>query len=143
MTTSGSCHCGATRFELDFAPKSVTNCNCTFCSKRGALWAYYTPDQVRFTALEQRATYSRSGFNKHHFCTVCGCTTYSETPTWTLEGGPDLEHPRISINARLLDDIDIDAIEMERIDGRHLWLGRLPRPRQGGLCSCEPLAYAS
>src|SRR5262249_45128110 len=43
----GSCHCGNTQFEVSEAPASVTRCTCSLCSKRGALWAYYTPAQFR------------------------------------------------------------------------------------------------
>lgn len=38
----GSCHCGQTQFEVSEAPASVTRCTCSLCSKRGALWAYYS-----------------------------------------------------------------------------------------------------
>jgi hypothetical protein len=47
MTIKGSCHCGNTRFEASEPPSSVTRCTCSLCSKRGALWAYYTPAQFR------------------------------------------------------------------------------------------------
>ena len=39
MTIVGKCHCGATQFEIEAAPESVTSCTCSFCSKTGALWA--------------------------------------------------------------------------------------------------------
>ena len=42
MPIKGSCHCGATQFEVTEPPASVTRCTCSFCSKRGALHAYYT-----------------------------------------------------------------------------------------------------
>ena len=41
----GSCHCGQTQFEVSALPADVTRCSCSLCSKRGALWAYYTPAQ--------------------------------------------------------------------------------------------------
>ena len=37
MAITASCHCGATQFQVSEAPSSVTDCNCTFCAKRGAL----------------------------------------------------------------------------------------------------------
>ena len=46
----GSCHCGNTQFEVSAAPSGVTRCTCSLCSKRGALWAYYTPAQFRLTS---------------------------------------------------------------------------------------------
>lgn len=40
MATRGSRHCGATQFTVAKRPETVTRCTCSFCSKRGALWAY-------------------------------------------------------------------------------------------------------
>jgi hypothetical protein len=56
MTISGSCHCKATVFEVSEAPANVTKCTCSFCSKRGALWAYYAPSQ--FSLLTPQANLS-------------------------------------------------------------------------------------
>ncbi len=80
MAIKGSCHCGNTQFEVSEAPTGVTRCTCSLCSKRGALWAYYTPAQFRLTTpLEKVATYRwGSRTVKHHFCADCGCGTYSE-----------------------------------------------------------------
>ena len=41
MTVKGSCHCGATQFTGAKRPDTISRCTCSFCSKRGALWAYY------------------------------------------------------------------------------------------------------
>lgn len=121
MGVLGSCHCKATRFELDVAPTGLTRCTCTICSKRGALWAYYSPGQVRFAADDAKATYRwRSRVVKHNFCGACGCTTYSESPDFST-GEPDFDRPRIAINARLLDDFDVDAVPITVIDGKNLW----------------------
>lgn len=51
MTIKGSCHCGKTSFEIyGDVPEQLTHCTCSFCSKRGALYAYYQPDQFRVNA---------------------------------------------------------------------------------------------
>ena len=47
MKLTGSCHCGATKFEVSEAPASVTRCTCSICSKLGVLWAYYRPENFR------------------------------------------------------------------------------------------------
>lgn len=122
MTLQGSCHCGKTRFEVTEAPTEVTRCTCSYCSKRGGLWAYYTPEQFRLlTPLKDVATYRwNTGMIAHHFCATCGCTTYGESPSW-VDFKPDFEHPKISINARLLDDFDLDAVPVSVIDGKNLW----------------------
>ena len=91
MPIKGSCHCGNTQFEVSEAPSDVTRCTCSLCSKRGVLWAYYTPAQFRLTSSpENVATYLwGSRTVKHHFCANCGCGTYSESPDWPT-GKPDL-----------------------------------------------------
>ncbi|MGH6862123.1 MAG: GFA family protein [Phyllobacterium sp.] len=121
MRIHASCHCGAIKFELSDAPASVTRCTCTFCTKRGALWAYYLPDQVVLDAAPQAdAVYAQGGMNRHHHCLVCGCGTYSQIPSWT-DYKPDFEKPRIGVNIRLFDDFDTARLPVETIDGRNLW----------------------
>jgi len=56
MTLKGSCHCGATQFEIAEAPAKVARCTCSFCSKRGALWAYYSPEQFNLTTARDRVS---------------------------------------------------------------------------------------
>lgn len=122
MGLQGSCHCGRTRFEVDAAPATVTRCTCSICSKRGALWAYYTPDSFRLlTPASDVATYRwQSKTVKLNFCATCGCSTFNESPDWST-GEPDFGHPKIGVNARLFDDFDLDAVPVETIDGRNLW----------------------
>lgn len=122
MIITGSCHCRATVFEVTAAPEAVTRCTCSLCSKRGALWAYYQPSQFRLkTSRDTMATYMwGSRTVKHHFCPVCGCGTFTDTPDFG-SGSPDFDNPRVSINARLLDDFDLDAVEVVVIDGKNLW----------------------
>jgi len=121
MTIKGRCYCGATAFEIETAPESVTFCTCSFCSRTGALWAYYTPAEVRFTRLEHDALFAPQ-LNRHHFCSVCGMTTFGESPSWDLETKqPDFTKPKLAINARLLDDFDLADVRHETIDGRNLW----------------------
>ena len=118
---TGSCHCGGTKIEVSEAPSSVTSCNCTFCSKRGALWAYYDPEQVKLVADEHRATYQRPGRPAvHHHCAVCGCSTWSDSPLW-VGGKPHPSKRRVLVNARLLDDFDLAAVPVQQIDGRNRW----------------------
>lgn len=122
MVVKGSCHCGATQFEVDEAPREVTRCTCTLCSKRGALWAYFKPAQFRLTTpREQVSTYRwQTRMVQQHFCGICGCGTFSESPDFT-SGQPDFDNPRVGVNARLLDDFDLDAVPVTVIDGRNLW----------------------
>ena len=100
MPIIGSCHCRATTFEVTEAPATLTQCTCSFCSKRGALWGYYAPDQVAFSSTDHLGTYRwGSRTVKHHFCAICGCGTYTETPDWST-GEPDSGSSTLLTNVR-------------------------------------------
>jgi hypothetical protein len=122
MAIKGSCHCKATQFEVSEAPESVTRCTCSFCSKRGALHAYYPAEQFKLTTARDRvSTYQWRSFTvQHHHCAICGCGTYSEIPDFST-GVPDFSNPKVSVNARLFDDFELDAVPVVTIDGRNGW----------------------
>lgn len=121
MTLKGSCHCGAIRFELATPPREVVRCNCSICAKRGALWAYYSADQVRLSVdPDQLASYRwGEALMTFHHCSRCGCSTHNEGPEWG-DGAPDPVRRRVTVNARLLDDFDLDAAAVREVDGRNL-----------------------
>ncbi len=115
---AGSCHCGAHRFTAP-APDSVTVCNCSICSKRGAVSAYYAPGAVTLETRPDALDAYQWGdrMMTFHHCAVCGCPVFSDAPEWTDEAGT--VHPRrITLNARLFDDFDLDAVPVRRVDGR-------------------------
>lgn len=122
MPLKGSCHCGATQFEVPHAPTSVTRCTCTFCSKRGALHAYYTPAQFTLTTARNRvSTYQWNTYAvEHNYCAICGCGTYSVSPDFST-GKPDFDNMKVGVNARLFDDFDVESVKVDVIDGRNLW----------------------
>lgn len=120
----GSCHCGKTAFEIDGEiPAKLTRCTCSFCSKRGALYAYYSPEKLRLTSSEGRdSTYRwQSKMVAHHFCATCGCGTYSDTPDFKPDGTWDGVTRRIGVNARLFDDYDAASAPFFVLDGKNLW----------------------
>ena len=122
MPIKGSCHCRATQFEVNEAPASVTRCTCSFCAKRGPLWAYYAPDQFKLTTARDRvSTYQwRSYTVHHHHCAIGGCGTYTESPEW-VGGKPDPVKRKIGVNARLFDEFDLDKVPVQVLDGKNLW----------------------
>ena len=68
-----------------------------------------------------KATYRwGSKIGKHNFCGECGCSTYCESPDFST-GEPDHDKPKLSINARLFDNLDLDAVPVTVIDGKNLW----------------------
>jgi hypothetical protein len=122
MKLTGSCHCGATKFEVAAAPSSVTRCTCSICSKLGALWAYYRPEDFKLQERPSCETTYRWNTRTvaFNFCSACGCTTYTETPDWST-GEPDFDNPRIAVNAHLFDDFNLQAVPVDVIDGKNQW----------------------
>ncbi|MBD2114137.1 MULTISPECIES: GFA family protein [Cyanophyceae] len=123
MAIAGSCHCGKTAFRIEGEiPEQLTRCTCSFCSKRGALWAYYQPDQFQVVTPTDDAIYRwQSKLVAHHFCPTCGCGTFSDSPAFELDGSWDKSSRRIGVNARLFDDFDAEEALVVVIDGKNLW----------------------
>ena len=46
MELEGRCHCGACRIIVPRPPESVTQCNCSLCSKTGFQGIYFAPEVV-------------------------------------------------------------------------------------------------
>lgn len=124
MTIKGSCHCGATAFEIEGAiPPQLTRCTCSFCAKRGAVTAAFSPAQFRLDPPPGgESTYRwNTRTVAHHFCPMCGCATYTDTPDFQTDGSWDGHTRRIVVNARLFNDFDAASAEVTVIDGKHLW----------------------
>jgi hypothetical protein len=121
---TGSCHCGKTAFRIrGDTPEKLTWCTCSFCSRRGALLAYYRPDQFDVTTpAGDDATYRwNTKLVAHHFCPACGCATYTDSPDFKPDGSWDKKTRRIGVNARLFDDFDAASAPVAVVDGKHLW----------------------
>jgi hypothetical protein len=124
MTITGSCHCGKIAFRIEGdIPAKLTQCTCSLCSKRGALWAYYQPSQFQVTTPStDDATYRwNTKLVAHHFCSQCGCTTFSDSPAFELDGSWDKSIRRIGVNARLFDNFEAASAPVTIIDGKNLW----------------------
>lgn len=122
VTHSGGCHCGRVRFEV-IAPKrlSVSECNCSICSKAGYLHLVVPAD--RFKLLSGSDTLKTYSFNthtaKHLFCSVCGVKSF-----YVPRSHPD----GISVNARCIDSQTIEELKVTSINGRE-WEAQYPKGR--------------
>lgn len=71
---TGSCHCGAVRFEItsDFA--ELTTCDCSICRRKNALMVKVHESDFRLLAgQEQLSAYQFHTFTAtHYFCRTCG-----------------------------------------------------------------------
>jgi hypothetical protein len=98
--------------QLSERPTEVFECSCSICRKLGALWAYYSRDEVVF---EKGAGTTRTyTWNKRwiefHSCATCGCTTH-----W-VPTDPEVRH-RMGVNARLIDGLSRANTQLRHFDG--------------------------
>ncbi len=132
MTLSATCHCGATAIDLPGHPTAAKRCNCTYCARTGAVWAYYRPGELAFRAQGEDRTYSAGGLNQHHFCGRCGMQTWGDSPDWAslynADGTPKNGDARgmpteriYAVNLRLVDGLDWSRVAIEEVDGLNSW----------------------
>ena len=113
-TYAGGCQCGRVRYEatLDLE-KPVISCNCSMCGRSGTLLTFIPAD--RFRLLSGDDALSDYQFNKHvihhKFCGTCGIKSFA------LGKGKD-GADTVAINARCLDDVDLDALKVNKFDGK-------------------------
>jgi hypothetical protein len=124
MPITGSCHCGNTAFEIvGDLPEKLTRCTCSFCSKRGMLYAYYKSAQFRLTTPDVNGAVYRwkTMMVAHNFCATCGCGIFSDSPDFKPDKSWDGKTRRIGVNARLFDNFDAAVAPVQVIDGKTLW----------------------
>ena len=119
-TYSGSCQCGAVRFEADLDVSAGTvKCNCSICW-RMRLWSVRArPEAFRLTAGEPELTdYRGNNAVAHHlFCRHCGAHPFEWVDVPNMTGGKYL-----NINLACLDGLDIGelmAAPVTYLDGRN------------------------
>lgn len=120
-TYLGSCHCNAVQFEVEAELDHVRSCDCSVCTKRGALTFRIAPEQLRLlTPWEALATYqwgTRTGCD--YFCRCCGVLPFRRPSAPTADELRD-GMPRFdgwAINVRCLEGVDVDALPVKRIQG--------------------------
>jgi len=88
MTLTGDCHCGRNAFEIQGElPEKLTRRTCSFCSKRGRLYACYQTDQLKVTEAKSGGIYRwQTKLVAHHFCSACGWSLYSDSPAFDPDG---------------------------------------------------------
>jgi hypothetical protein len=119
---SGGCHCGRVRFEVSAPSRlSVSECNCSICSKSGYL--HLIVPKSRFRLLQGEEFLTTYTFNthaaKHFFCSMCGVKSFYVPRS----------HPNgYSVNARCLDDGTVETLTIEPFNGRE-WESQYPQGR--------------
>ena len=114
-TYSGGCHCGRVSFQATTDLALVGHCNCSICTKRGALWAFVKPPQFKLLKGEDALTdYQFGKKNIHHlFCQSCGVGSFSH-------GLAPNGEETFAINVRCLDGVDTESLKLTPFDGKKL-----------------------
>lgn len=122
-TYTGSCHCGAVRFEADLDLDEGSNrCNCSYCAKARA-WFAFAKGAERFRLVEGAAVtqyrWTPPGMPEPHlvfsFCRVCGVRTFARGNLESLGG---IFHA-IAVPTLDLSPEQFAAIPVRYLDGRN------------------------
>ena len=109
-TYTGSCHCGAVRFEIETDLPEFTMCDCSMCRRRNALMVKV--HESRFTLLAGEAALAEYQFHtrtaRHFFCKVCGIYPFHRKRVT-----PD----HLGVNVHCLHDLDLSGIPVRQAVG--------------------------
>jgi hypothetical protein len=141
---SGSCHCGAIRFEaaIDLAPPgersepdaavwwtTTFRCNCSYCAKTRYWKAFVSAADFRWVSGRETAgNYQFAGREiDHHFCATCGVQPFARSSLAQLGG------EFYCVNIACLDGVDDATLARAPIayeDGRNDAWNRPPAETQ-------------
>ena len=112
MKYSGSCHCGAVKYDVEMDPEQLITCNCSICLKKGIRMAFAASDQ--FNLIQGQDHLSDYQFGKHSihhlFCKTCGIGSFSKGKQ---PGGPEM----VCINVNCLENADFSKLPVMEYDG--------------------------
>jgi hypothetical protein len=105
QTVKGTCHCKAVEFEVDLVNgfENIRRCNCSICSRKGAIMAGVPLERLRVTLGAKKLSLYQWNTKtaKHYFCGVCGIYTHHQRRSVPTEYG---------FNLACIEGIDLAAI---------------------------------
>jgi hypothetical protein len=121
----GSCHCGKVRFEVDVDATAGTMCNCSVCTKLGAVSTLVKP--AAFRLLEGEASLGAyewgAKISRRFFCWECGVYCFGRGHLEEVGGD------YVSVHLNCLDGIELTDVSLSYWDGRHDSWQAGPRPK--------------
>lgn len=115
MIYRGSCHCGGVAYAVEGELTAVVSCNCSICSRKGALlWAVPRANVSVERGADRLASYTFNSHNiVHRFCTTCGMHPFAEHDS--ADDGP-----QAYVNIRCLEGVEPAALSIIAFDGRSM-----------------------
>ncbi len=113
MTTyTGSCHCGAVKYEFDADVKEGMVCNCSHCHRKGFVLFFAPKESFRLLAGEgaQFEYFFNKNAIRHLTCSTCGVQSYAE----------GVAFPQNAINLRCVEGIDLDTLPITKYNGKEM-----------------------
>ncbi|GAA4754114.1 GFA family protein [Sphingomonas daechungensis] len=110
----GACHCGSATWTLEGDPGSITACNCSLCSRYGALWAYDFEGE-RIGIKGATSAYRRPG-KVEPALEILFCASCANVVAWRglrLEAG----RRRMAVNIRLAPFEAVADLPVDHFDG--------------------------
>jgi hypothetical protein len=108
-----SCHCGDVVAEIDADIVDGMECNCSHCSRKGFILAFFPRAKVNIRSAPGATT--RYNFHRnaidHHFCKRCGVQVHA---FGKMPDGAETT----AINLRCCEALDLTALKITRVDGR-------------------------
>lgn len=112
VTYTGSCHCGAVRFEVEAEFTEGLQCNCSHCHRKGFVLAFVPNESFKLTSGEGSLTdyFFNKKAIKHRFCTTCGVQAFAE----------GVAFPQVAINLRCVEGLDLDSLTISKYNGKDI-----------------------
>jgi len=112
---SGSCHCGAVRFRVEFEITELTTCDCSLCTVRNAVMAKVPERALTVTEGESMLTLYEWNTRraKHYFCQRCGIYVFHRK-----RAAPD----HFGVNVFCLQNFDRASVPIRATDGANMTL---------------------
>lgn len=107
---TGSCHCGAVRFEIETDMPELTQCDCSICRRKNAVMVKVHESCFSLLAGEDLLTEYKfhTGTARHFFCKVCGIYPFHRKRIT-----PD----HLGVNVHCLDNFDPAGIPVRQAVG--------------------------
>ncbi|KAI0202280.1 glutathione-dependent formaldehyde-activating enzyme [Astrocystis sublimbata] len=123
-TYRGNCHCAAFVYEITLPEiQKPMECNCSICYKKGALWAFPKPTDVKWVKGDKSGLKNynfNDGKFTHAFCPTCGVSPM--VYGYLRPKASEDQLPDNGFNVRTLQhgQVDVWNLENQTYDGKAL-----------------------